>query len=86
MEKINIKTFDLWLRERRYIKRKADRQKILKLFKKHVEEGKNVTSFEKGLEKLGWNEITIESIVKYLIFWNYRNNENNKLKGDKIDV
>lgn len=81
MEKVNIETFDEWLNKRQYITRKNDRKKIIKLFQRHVQEGKNVTSFEEGLLKLGWDEITVEPIIRYVIFWNYRNEENQKLKG-----
>lgn len=62
-----------------YIKKKTDRNKIIALYKRLFKQKKTILDFEKELEKLGWEEITINNISHYVSNWNYRNKENGKL-------
>lgn len=75
-----IEKFDIWLDKRRYIKKKKDRVKIIKLYQKCVNEEHSIQYFEKELEKLGWSEITINSISNYVLYPQYRYNENKKME------
>lgn len=74
-----MEEFDLFL-DSLYIKKKTDRNKIIALYKRLLRQKKNVLDFEKELEELGWDEITIDNISHYVTNWNYRNKENNRIK------
>lgn len=75
---IDLKAFDKFL-ESLYIKKKVDRNKIINLYKRLLKQKKSIIDFETGLEKLGWEEITIQNITNYVLIWNFRKKENRKL-------
>lgn len=79
---IDLKVFDKFL-ESLYIKKKVDRNKIINLYKKLLKQKKSIIDFETGLEKLGWEEITIQNITNYVLIWNYRRKEDEKLWKNK---
>lgn len=79
---IDLKAFDNFL-ESLYIKKKVDRNKIINLYKKLFKQKKSIIDFETGLEKLGWEEITIQNITNYVLIWNYRRKEDEKLCKSK---
>lgn len=79
---IDLKAFDNFL-ESLYIKKKVDRNKIINLYKKLLKQKKSIIDFETGLEKLGWEEITIQNITNYVLIWNYRRKEDEKLWKNK---
>lgn len=79
---IDLKAFDNFL-ESLYIKKKVDRNKIINLYKRLLKQKKSIIDFETGLEKLGWEEITIQNITNYVLIWNYRKKENEKLCKNK---
>lgn len=79
---IDLKTFDNFL-ENLYIKKKVDRNKIINLYKRLLKQKKSIIDFEIGLEKLGWEEITIQNITSYVLIWNYRKKEDEKLWKNK---
>lgn len=66
-----------------YIKRKMDRNKIINIYKKLFKQQKSITEFEERLEKLGWDEITIKNISRYILVWNYRKREDEKIWKNK---
>lgn len=76
----NLEKFDTYL-DSLYIKKKTDRNKIIALYKRLFKQKKNILDFEKELEKLGWDEITINNITYYVTNWNYRDKENRKLNA-----
>lgn len=79
---IDLKAFDNFL-ESLYIKKKVDRNKIINLYKKLFKQKKSIIDFETGLEKLGWEEITIQNITNYVLIWNFRKKEDEKLWKNK---
>lgn len=79
---IDLKVFDKFL-ESLYIKKKIDRNKIINLYKRLLKQKKSIIDFETGLEKLGWEEITIQNITNYVLIWNYRRKEDKKLWKNK---
>ena len=79
---IDLKAFDNFL-ESLYIKKKVDRNKIINLYKKLLKQKKSIIDFETGLEKLGWEEITIQNITNDVLIWNYRKKEDEKLCKSK---
>lgn len=79
---MDLKSFDNFL-ESLYIKKKFDRNKIINLYKKLLKQKKSIIDFETGLEELGWEEITIQNISRYIMIWNYRKKENEKLWKNK---
>lgn len=79
---IDLKAFDNFL-ESLYIKKKADRNKIINLYKRLLKQKKSIINFETGLEELGWEEITIQNITNYVLIWNYRKKEDEKLWKNK---
>lgn len=79
MNNIDTNLFDKWLNERRYIKKKTDRKKIINIYKRLLKNGKNINDFEEELERLGWFDITINAISRYLLYSKYRKEENEKL-------
>lgn len=79
---VDLKAFDKFL-ESLYIKKKIDRNKIINLYKRLLKQKKSIIDFETGLEKLGWEEITIQNITNYVLIWNYRRKEDEKLWKNK---
>jgi hypothetical protein len=79
---IDLKAFDNFL-ESLYIKKKVDRNKIINLYKRLLKQKKSIINFETGLEELGWEEITIQNITNYVLIWNYRKKEDEKLWKNK---
>lgn len=79
---IDLKVFDNFL-ESLYIKKKVDRNKIINLYKKLLKQKKSIIDFETGLEKLGWEEITIQNITNYVLIWNYRRREDERIWKNK---
>lgn len=77
-----LKLFDMYL-DSLYIKRKIDRNRIIGLYKRLFKKKKNLNDFETGLEKLGWDEITIRNITNYVSIWNFRKDENVKIWKNK---
>ena len=75
---IDLTKFDKFL-ESLYIKKKIDRNKIINLYKRLLKQKKSIIDFETDLEKLGWEEITIQNITNYVLIWNFRKKENGKL-------
>ncbi len=76
---VDIKTFDLWLEHRRYLKSIITRKLIINIYKKYLKEGLTVIEFEEHLSDIGFEDSIYEPISKYLINWNYRNKENKLL-------
>ena len=66
-----------------YIKRKMDRKKIINIYRKLLKQQKSITEFEERLEELGWDEITIKNISRYILVWNYRKREDEKIWKNK---
>ena len=79
---IDLKVFDKFL-ESLYINKKIDRNKIINLYKRLLKQKKSIIDFETGLEKLGWEEITIQNITNYVLIWNFRKKENERLWKNK---
>lgn len=79
----DLEKFDTYL-DSLYIKKKTDRKKIISLYKRLYKKNKNIIDFESELEKLNWDEITINNISNYVINWNYRNSENRRLSEKRI--
>lgn len=79
---IDLKAFDNFL-ESLYIKKKVDRNKIINLYKKLLKQKKSIIDFETGLEKLGWEEITIQNITNYVLIWNCRRREDERIWKNK---
>lgn len=79
---IDLKVFDNFL-ESLYIKKKVDRNKIINLYKKLLKQKKSIIDFETGLEKLGWEEIKIQNITNYVLIWNYRRREDERIWKNK---
>lgn len=81
-DKEELKLFDLFL-DSLYIKKKIDRNKIINIYRKLFKQRKTIIEFEKELEELGWDEITIKNISRYITNWNYREEENKKIWKNK---
>lgn len=81
-DKEELKLFDLFL-DSLYIKRKIDRNKIINIYRKLFKQRKTIIEFEKELEELGWDEITIINISRYITNWNFRKDENEKIWKNK---
>lgn len=79
---IDLKAFDNFL-ESLYIKKKVDRNKIINLYKRLLKQKKSIIDFETGLEKLRWEEITIQNITNYVLIWNYRRREDERIWKNK---
>nr|DAK87186.1 MAG TPA: hypothetical protein [Caudoviricetes sp.] len=79
---IDLKAFDNFL-ESLYIKKKVDRNKIINLYKRLLKQKKSIIDFETGLEKLSWEEITIQNITNYVLIWNYRRREDERIWKNK---
>ena len=79
---IDLKAFDKFL-ESLYIKKKVDRNKIINLYKRLLKQKKSIIDFETGLEEIGWEEITIQNITNYVLIWNFRKKEDEKLCKNK---
>ena len=80
--KEELKLFDLFLGSL-YIKRKIDRNKIINIYRKLFKQRKTIIEFEKELEELGWDEITVNNISRYITNWNFRKDENEKIWKNK---
>lgn len=61
-----------------YIKKKGDRKRIIMIYTRLFKKKKTIKEFEEKLEELGWDEITIMNISRYIINWNYRIEEDKK--------
>lgn len=85
MKNIDLELFDKWLNEEIYIKLKRDRNKIINTYKKFVSQDKTINDYEAELENLGWSEITIDNISNYLMIWNKRIEENQKIMKKEED-
>lgn len=81
-DKEELKLFDLFL-ESLYIKKKIDRNKIINIYRKLFKQRQTVIEFEKELEELGWDEITVNNISRYITNWNFRKDENEKIWKNK---
>lgn len=79
MKEIDFELFDRWLNEELFINLKRKRKKIINLYKDLVAQNQTINKFEKELENLGWDEITIKHISDYVMFWNVKQEENAKL-------
>ncbi len=79
MKTIDFDLFDRWLNEELFISLKRKRKKIINLYKDLVAQNQTINKFEKELENLGWDEITIKHISDYVIIWNVKQEENAKL-------
>lgn len=79
MKTIDFDLFDKWLNEELFINLKRKRKKIINLYKDLVLQNQTINKFEKELENLGWNEITIKHISDYVMIWNVKQEENAKL-------
>ena len=81
-DKEELKLFDLFL-DSLYIKKKIDRNKIINIYRKLFKQRKTIIEFEKELEELVWNEITVSNISRYITNWNFRKDENEKIWKNK---
>lgn len=79
MKTIDFELFDRWLNEELFINLKRKRKKIINLYKGLVAQNQTINKFEKELENLGWDEITIKHISDYVMIWNVKQEENAKL-------
>lgn len=79
MKTIDFDLFDKWLNEGLFINLKRKRKKIINLYKDLVAQNQTINKFEKELENLGWDEITIKHISDYVMIWNVKQEENAKL-------
>ena len=79
MKTIDFELFDKWLNEELFINLKRKRKKIINLYKDLVLQNQTINKFEKELENLGWDEITIKHISDYVMIWNVKQEENAKL-------
>ena len=79
MKKIDFELFDKWLNEELFINLKRKRKNIINLYKDLVLQNQTINKFEKELENLGWDEITIKHISDYVMIWNVKQEENAKL-------
>ena len=79
MKTIDFDLFDRWLNEELFINLKRKRKKIINLYKDLVAQNQTINKFEKELENLGWDEITIKHISDYVMIWNVKQEENAKL-------
>lgn len=79
---IDLKQFNEYL-DSLYIKRKMDRNKIINIYRKLFKQQKSITEFEERLEELGWDEITIKNISRFILVWNYRKREDEKIWKNK---
>lgn len=79
MKTIDFDLFDRWLNEELFINLKRKRKKIINLYKDLVAQNQTINKFEKELENLGWDEITIKHISDYVMIWNVKQEENTKL-------
>ena len=79
MKTIDFNLFDKWLNEELFINLKRKRKNIINLYKDLVAQNQTINKFEKELENLGWDEITIKHISDYVMIWNVKQEENAKL-------
>jgi hypothetical protein len=79
MKTIDFDLFDKWLNEELFINLKRKRKNIINLYKDLVAQNQTINKFEKELENLGWDEITIKHISDYVMIWNVKQEENTKL-------
>lgn len=79
MKTIDFELFDRWLNEELFINLKRKRKKIINLYKDLILQNQTINKFEKELENLGWDEITIKHISDYVMIWNVKQEENAKL-------
>ena len=79
MKKMDFELFDKWLNEELFINLKRKRKNIINLYKDLVSQNQTINKFEKELENLGWDEITIKHISDYVMIWNVKQEENAKL-------
>lgn len=79
MKTIDFELFDRWLNEELFINLKRKRKTIINLYKDLVAQNQTINKFEKELENLGWDEITIKHISDYVMIWNVKQEENAKL-------
>lgn len=85
MKTINYELFDKWMDEELYIRPKKKRTEIINLYKRMIKANVNVSEFEEGLEKLGWDETTIKSVSDYLMIWNVKDKANARLMKKQED-
>lgn len=79
---VNLELFDLWLEKRRYITNKIARKIIILIYKGGLKNKNTILDFEKKLEELGLDEIAYLPISKYIWNWNYRNQENKRIRKE----
>jgi hypothetical protein len=79
MKTMDFELFDRWLNEELFINLKRKRKNIINLYKDLVAQNQTINKFEKELENLGWDEITIKHISDYVMIWNVKQEENAKL-------
>ena len=79
MKTIDFDLFDKWLNEELFVNLKRKRKNIINLYKDLVAQNQTINKFEKELENLGWDEITIKHISDYVMIWNVKQEENAKL-------
>ena len=81
---IDLEKFDDFLNYELYLTSKIPRKIIIINYKKFFKQNKSILDFEQHLYNLGFYEITIQNISKYITNWNYRNEMDKKvMKNEK---
>lgn len=78
---IDLDLFDSWLEKERYIYSKFQRKRIIAAYKRMFNNYRNIFDLENELDKMGWDEITYNDIMNYIVFPEYRLRENKKVLG-----
>lgn len=75
---VDLELFDKWLDKYLYVRPKYRRKAIINCYKRLYKQDKSILDFENALERMGWCDITINNISKYVMNAEYRNKENKK--------
>lgn len=77
---IDLVKFDNFLNYELWLKTAISRKIIIINYKKYYKERKSVIEFEECLSNLGYYDITIENISRYIMNWNYRQEMDKKVE------
>lgn len=69
---IDLEKFDDFLNYELWLKNAILRKIIIINYKKYYKNNKTILDYEECLSELGYYDITIENISRYITNWNYR--------------
>lgn len=80
---IDLKKFDDYLNYELWLTSKIMRKIIIMNYKKYFDKNKTILDFEQCLFDLGYYDITINNISRYITNWNHREEMDKKVEKNE---